>query len=254
MSKLTTQDKLNIVELAKSGMSQIDISKMYSISTNTVSTVLGRAKHGDNLSGTSSKRRLSKDEIKNLIDDLKNRDETGATIVQLAVKYGVVEHTICRYIEKYSLQSKKEHTYKLSNEQKQSIYEASINGTSAVELSGEFGVSVNTIYKVVRELRESNEQTANTVKLIAEQFNTELSSLIDCTFISNIDKSMLSESTAKFVDDMERKRNRLFELYKEYSIELIDYAENVDTVSELVRAEMEEKYRYLQSKFERRVS
>ena len=254
MSKLTTQDRLNIVELAKSGKSQVEISRMYNISANTVYTIIERAKHGNDLSGTSASRRLSKQEIDSLINDLKNREETGATIVQLAVQYGVSEHTICRYIERYSLHMKKEATSKLSDDQKQNVYEQYTNGVSATELSEKFGVSTNTIYKIVRDLRKSDEQIAGTVKVITEQFNSELNEITDCTFIDDIDKGLLSESTIKLLDDIENKKKELFEKYKDYSLELIRYTEYMNTVSGLVKAELEEKYKYLQSKFERMAS
>lgn len=252
MSKLTTQDRLNIVELAESGMSQAEIAQKYNISANTVYKVINRAKLGSDLKGTGHGHRLSKQEKDSLINDLKNREETGVTIVQLAVKYGVCEHTICSYIESHNLQ--KGNSHKLSDEQKQSIYEQRNSGISAVELSKKFGVGVNTIYNVVSTLKKSNEQIADTVKIITEQFNSELSDVIDCTFIENIDRSLLSETAIKSLDDMEDRKKKLFEMYKEYSLELINYAENVNAVSELVKTEMEEKYKYLQSKFERMAS
>lgn len=252
MGKLTTQDRLDIVELAESGMSQIEIAKKYNISANTVYKVINRAKSGSDLKGTSYGHRLSKQEKESLINDLKNREETGVTIVQLAVKYGVCEHTICSYIERHKLQKEKSH--KLSDEQKQSIYEQRNSGISAVELSKKFGVGVNTIYNVVSTLKKSNEQIADTVKIITEQFNSELSDVIDCTFIENIDRSLLSETAIKSLNDMEDRKKKLFEMYKEYSLELINYAENVSAVSELVKTEMEEKYKYLQSKLERMAS
>lgn len=252
MSKLTTQDRLNIVALAKSGMSQNEIAQMYNISLNTVYTVISKAKCGSDLKGTSSKRRLSKQEVDSLINDLKTRKETGVTIVQLAVKYGVCEHTIYHYIEKHNLQ--KEHPHKLSDEQKQSIYEQYNEGTNAAELSKKFGVSVTVIYNSINTLKKSNEQIAGTVKIITEQFNSELSNAIDSTFIENIDRSLLSETTIKYLDDIEDRKKKLFEMYKEYSIELINYAENVNAVSKLVKTEMEGKYKYLQSKFERMMS
>lgn len=252
MSKLTTHDKLNIVALAKSGMSQNEIAQMYNISLNTVYTVISKAKCGSDLKGTSSKRRLSKQEKESLINDLKTRKETGVTIVQLAVKYGICEHTIYRYIEQNNLQ--KERPHKLSDEQKQSIYEQYNDGASAAELSKKFGVSVTTIHNSINTLNKSNEQIAGTVKIITEQFNSELSNAIDCTFIENIDRSLLSETAIKYLDDIEDRKKKLFEMYKEYSLELINYAENVNAVSKLVKTEMEEKYKYLQSKFERMMS
>lgn len=248
MSKLTTQDRLNIVALAKSGMSQNEIAQMYNTSLNTVYTVISKAKCGSDLKGTSSKRRLSEQEVDSLINDLKTRDETGVTIVQLAVKYGVCEHTIYHYIKKHNL--KKEHPHKLSDEQKQSIYEQYNDGTSAAELSKKFGASVTTIYNSINTLKKSNEQVAGTVKIITEQFNSELSNAIDSTFIENIDRSLLSETAIKYLDDIEDRKKKLFEMYKEYSLELINYAENVNAVSKLVKTEMEGKYKYLQSKFE----
>lgn len=252
MSKLTTQDKLNIVALAKSGMSQNEIAQMYNISLNTVYTVISKAKCGSDLKGTSSKRRLSEQEVDSLINDLKTREETGVTIVQLAVKYGVCEHTIYHHIKQHNLQ--KEHPHKLSDEQKQSIYEQYNDGASADELSKKFGVSVTTIYNSINTLNKSNEQIAGTVKIITEQFNSELSNAIDCTFIENIDRSLLSETAIKYLDDIEDRKKKLFEMYKEYSLELINYAENVNAVSKLVKTEMEGKYKYLQSKFERMMS
>lgn len=254
MSKLTTQDRLNIVALAESGMSQAEIAQMYGICTNTVYTVINKAKYGDDLKSTSASNRLSKQELDSLINDLRNREETGVTIIQLAVKYGVCEHTIYRYIEKYGIHIKSERAQKLSTEQKQNIYEQYNNGVSVNELSEEFGVSSNTIYKTISDLRKSNEQTADTIKIITEQFNSELSDATDCTFIENIDRSLLSETAVKSLDDLEDRKKKLFEMYKEYSLELINYVENINAVSELVKTEMEEKYKYLQSKFERMVS
>lgn len=252
MSKLTTQDRLNIVALAESKMSQDEIAQMYGISTNTVYTIISKSKYGDDLKGTSTSHRLSEQEVESLINDLRNREETGVTIIQLAVKYGVSEHTICRYIKEHNL--KKEHSHKLSDEQRQIVYEQYDNGVSANELSKRFGVNVNTIYNTINALKKSNEQIAGTVKIITEQFNSELSDVTDCTFIENIDRSLLSETTVKLLDDIEDRKKKLFEMYKEYSLELINYAEKVSAVSELVKTEMEEKYKYLQSKFERMAS
>ena len=146
MKKLNEQDKLNIVQLSKEGLSSGAIAKHYNVTASTIRYTLKQ--YGIELKNRHPTKLTSKQK-----EHVCSMYNNGTSIKDLADYYGVCSGTICSILNQNGFQLKKI----ITPEQKVHIQNMYANGISAKDISEYYGLHIVTIRDIIKEYRKEYE-------------------------------------------------------------------------------------------------